>query len=126
MRSLVGRNWKQFENLESWHQPILRSGFNPQLSVKEPRPPNNYSSLNGRVKYPLTSKKREKHHSAKYGQNKGRMWEFAVLIVGDRRAYPSRDCNRHERHERRPRHTSAPDTILKQNKDYEAEFSCAV
>ena len=118
MRSLVGRNWKQFENLESWHQPILRSGFNPQLSVKEPRLPNNYSSLNGRVKYPPTSKKKEKHHSAKYGQNKERMWEFAVLIVGNRRAYPSRDCNRHEGHERRARHTSAPDTILKQNKDY--------
>ena len=62
--------------------------------------------------------KRKKHHSAKYGQNKGRMWEFAVLIVGNRRAYPSRDCNRHERHERRARHTSAPDTILKQNKDH--------
>ena len=37
------------QNLESWDLPICRLTLNPQLSVKEPRPSNNYGSLNGRV-----------------------------------------------------------------------------
>ena len=44
------------KNLESLHHPIFRSRFNPQLSVKEPRPVVE-------LKHPQPSKKKEKYHS---------------------------------------------------------------
>ena len=79
-------SWQKLEAVESLHLPICRSRLNPQLYVKEPRPSNNYSSLNGIVK-----KRKGKHHSAKHGQNKGRMWEFVrtLVNVSNRRACPS-------------------------------------
>ena len=53
-------SWQKLEALfGKLASPNQDSRFIPQLSVKEPGPSNNYSSLNGRVKNPLRPKRKE-------------------------------------------------------------------